>query len=122
VSLVTTTVHTALTNYPTESDNSRWNTTAYPCQAAATKTTAIQFNVSTLGYSNIVIRWDHRVSNTASKYFRLQYSTDGATFMDFTSPVTLISSNTFEPQTNSLAAISGVNNNFYFAFRIVSEF
>jgi hypothetical protein len=110
------------TNDPA-SDNTGWNTAGYPAPNASNKTAGVQFNVSTLGYSNIVIRWDHRVSNTASKYYRLQYSIDGTTFTDFSSPIALLSSgSTFEPQTNSLGTISGVNNNFNFAFRIVSEF
>src|SRR2546426_3722553 len=112
------------TNDPASStDDSAWNTSHYPGQGIGNKTAGVQFNVSTLGYSNIVIRWDQRVSDTASKYYRLQYSADGTTFTDFTSPVTLLSSGgTFEPETNSLAAILGVNNNANFAFRVVSEF
>src|SRR5438445_2231965 len=110
----------------TSTDDSGWNTAHYVGQGTSNKTAGVQFSVSTLGYSNIVVRWDHRVSSTASKYFRLKYSTDGANFTDYSGPIiaNVVSStgSYYEAQTNSLAAISGVNNNFNFAFRIVAEF
>jgi hypothetical protein len=115
------------TNDPaTSTDDSGWNTSHYPGQGTGNKTAGVQFNVSTLGYSNIVVRWDHKVSSSATKFCRLQYSTDGANFNDHSSHITanVVSStgSYYEAQTNSLAAISGVNNNYDFAFRIVSEF
>ena len=125
---VTATWATGSTNDPaTSADDSGWNTAHYPAQSAGNKTGGVQFNVSTLGYSNIVVRWDHRVSSSASKYYRFQYSTDGSTFVDQVPPVAAVvasasSESYYEAQTNNLAAVSGVNNNYYFAFRIVSEF
>src|SRR5439155_14678078 len=103
------------TNDPaTSTDDSGWNTAHYVGQGTSNKTAGVQFSVSTLGYSNIVVRWDHRVSSTASKYFRLKYSTDGANFTDYSGPIiaNVVSStgSYYEAQTNSLAAISGVNN------------
>src|SRR5882672_1087872 len=115
------------TNDPaTTTDDSGWNTAHYVGQGTSNKTAGVQFNASTLGYSNIVVRWDHRVSSTASKYCRLRYSTDGVNLADFSNPIiaNVISStgSYYEAQTNNLAAISAVNNNFNFAFRIVAEF
>src|SRR6266404_8561889 len=75
------------TNDPaTSTDDTGWNTTHYVGQGTGNKTAGVQFNVSTLGYSNVVIRLDLRVSSTASKY-RLQYSTDGANFADYSAPI-----------------------------------
>jgi hypothetical protein len=112
------------TNDPS-AGNQGWNTAHYPAQGTNNKTAGVQFNVSTLGYSGIVIRWDHRVSNSASKYCRLQYAADGSNFVDFEIPVAARevsgSSSYFEPQTNSLAALPWVEDNPNFAFRIVSE-
>jgi hypothetical protein len=82
----------------------------------------VQFNVSTVGRQNITIRWDQRASGTASKYLRLQFSTNGAAFTDFPTANPFSAATVFEPQTNSLAAFPGVNNNPNFAFRIVAEF
>jgi len=122
----TATFATGCTNDPADSGNTAWNTTHYPSQGTNNRTAGVQFNVSTLGYSEISIRWDQRVTSSASKYCRLQYSTDGVNFLDFLTPVVAqevsSSSSYFEPQTNSLAFDPGVNDNPNFTFRIVSEF
>jgi hypothetical protein len=115
------------TNDPApSSDNSGWNTTSYPAQATGNKSAGVQFIVSTLGYSNIVVRWDLKVSGSGSKYYRLQYASDGYTFFDFPSAVTNqnVSSTAsyYEAHTNSLADVADVNDNANFVFRIVSEF
>src|SRR2546426_8975348 len=89
-------------------------------RAPKKKPAGVHFNVSTAGYSNIVVRCDHRVTSTASKYYRLQYTTDGNTFLDYQTPITMIASSStasyYEAQTNSLASASGVDNNPNFAF------
>jgi hypothetical protein len=118
---------TGSTNDPASStDDSGWQTTDYPAKETGNKTGGVQFNVSTVGYSNIVVRWDQRVTSTASKYYRFQYSTDGFSFFDSATPIVMqaapSSSSYYEAQTNDLSSISGFNNNPNFAFRIVSEF
>jgi hypothetical protein len=104
------------------SPNNGWNTMNYPAQGTGNKSAGAQFNVSTLGFQNIVVRWDQRVSNTGSKYARLQYSTNGNNFLDYPTPTVINAATFFEPKTNSLTGIAGVNNNSNFAFRIVAEF
>lgn len=101
-------------------DNSGWNTTTYPAQGAGSKTRGVQFGVSTAGRQNLVISWSSQSSPTGSKYGRLQYTTNGTDFIDF--PTAFINGTSFTAKTNSLAGISGVNNNTNFAFRFVSEF
>src|SRR5215475_13400426 len=119
---------TGSTNDPASStDDSGWQTTGYPAQETGNKTGGVQFNVSTVGYSNIVVRWDQRVTSTASKYYRLQYSINGTTFFDFSTPIVMQAApgspaSYYEAQTNGLSSIAGANNNPNFAFRIVSEF
>jgi hypothetical protein len=124
---ITASFSTGSTNDPASgTDDSGWQTTDYPVQGNGNKTAGVQFDVNTAGYSNIVVRWDHRVTSTASKYYRLRYTTDGNTFIDYPSPITMTaapsSTSYYETQTNSFAATSGANNNPNFAFRIVSEF
>jgi hypothetical protein len=82
----------------------------------------VQFNVSTVGKQNIVVTWDERVSNTGSKYVRLQYTTNGTTFTDFPTATAINAATLFESKTNNLSGFVGVNNNPNFAFRIVAEF
>lgn len=102
-------------------DNSGWNTASYPTQGTANKTAGVRFNVSTVGQENIIVAWDQRVSATASKYVRLQYSTNGITFIDFPSSTAMSAVTTFESKTNSLAGFAGVSDNPSFAIRIVTE-
>ncbi len=104
-------------------DNSGWSTTTYPARGAANKTAGALFRVSTAGFENIVIGWAHRLSTTASKYVRFQYSIDGTNFID--GPVidmTLVPVNTFAFQSVNLGAIAAVDNNPNFAFRMMAEF
>ena len=101
-------------------DNSGWNTTSYPTQGTGNKTRGAQFSVSTVGKQNIVVTWSSQSSGTGSKYGRLQFSTNGIDFVDFTSA--FINGTSFTAKTNSLAAIANVNNNENFAIRLVSEF
>lgn len=116
------------TNDPASStDDSGWEITDYPAKETSNKTAGVQFNASTVGYSNIVVRWDQRVSSTASKYHRLQYSTNGTTFYDYSSPVIMQAAPSspqsyYEAQTNSFVTLAWIANNPNFAFRIVSEF
>jgi hypothetical protein len=103
------------------SDDSAWKTGNYPAQGFGNKTGGVQFNVSTAGYSNIVVRWDQMISSTASKYYRFQYATNGVSFYDYPTPIIMSNFSVWQPQTNSLAAVPNANNNPNFAFRIVSE-
>src|ERR1043166_5508975 len=103
---------------PTQPGTS-WSTATYPAQGTANKTAGVKFAVNTTGYTNIAVSWDTQDSNTGSKYTRLQYTTDGATFIDYA-----VNTNTtsFTTKTNSFAGITGVENNPNFAIRIVAEF
>jgi endonuclease/exonuclease/phosphatase family metal-dependent hydrolase len=118
----TATFATGSAGDPASSDNSAWNTSSYPAATANNKTAGVQFNVSTVGKQNIVVTWDERVSNTGSKYVRLQYTTNGITFFDFPTATAINAATVFESKTNNLSAFVGVNNNPNFAFRIVAEF
>jgi len=103
-------------------DNSGWNTTTYPAVNANNKTAGAKFAVSTFGRQNVVVYWSERASNTGSKYSRLQYTTNGADFIDFPTPIILTNATNFEIRTNNLTPIPAVNNNANFAVRIVAEF
>jgi hypothetical protein len=101
--------------------NSGWNSSSYPPQGTSNKTAGVQFQVSTLGYQDILLAWEQKHSDTASKYTRLQYTTDGSNFIDgdlFTMPST---NNSWVFYVSDLSSRAGVNNNPNFAFRIVSE-
>ena len=101
--------------------NSGWEVQDGPPQGTLNKQLGFQYNVSTVGYDSIVITWEERHSATASKYMRVQYSTDGgATFQD--GPVITFNEVAYEFCLASLSGKPGVVNNPNFAFRIVAEF
>ncbi len=98
-----------------------WNTTTYPTQGTSNKTRGVQFQVSTLGFENITLTFDHRHSNTAARTVVVQYSTDGVTFNDaFTYDTT--AGDTFFARSVDLSAITAVDNQATVYFRILSDF
>lgn len=111
------------TDPDTSNNDSAYNTTAYPAQGAGNQLAGVQFSVSTAGFKDIVLSWDQRHSNTVSKYFRLQYTTDGSTFVDSTLFEGNLGGDTwYNGRTVDLTGLPGVDNNAAFAFRIVAEF
>ncbi|HWI56601.1 MAG TPA: immunoglobulin domain-containing protein, partial [Bacillota bacterium] len=102
-------------------DNSAWELTDFPAQGTSNKLAGAQFAVSTLNYQHLIIGWQMHVTKGASKFYRFQYTTDGANFLDgelITVPVY----NQFFYQAIDLSGIPEVNNNPNFGFRIVAEF
>lgn len=60
-----------------------WSTTNYPAQGINTGTAGVQFNVSTVGYRDIIINWENRNSNSAANRLRLTYTINGTDWIDF---------------------------------------
>lgn len=104
----------------TNSVNNAWNTTSYPAAGGANKSAGAQFTVSSAGYENIRFVWDQKNSNTGSKYVRLQYTTNGTTWID--ANVNTMSNTSFVTVSNNLSVAAGVRNNANLAFRVVSEY
>ena len=102
--------------------NFSWGTANYPA-STSNKLNGVQFNVSTVGAKNITVTYDSRVSATASDYERLQYTTDGATWIDYPSSSTFGGvGTTYLPYSYSLVGFPGVANNPNFGIRVVTEF
>ncbi|HEY1718696.1 MAG TPA: immunoglobulin domain-containing protein [Verrucomicrobiae bacterium] len=102
---------------------SAWGTQNYPAQGTLNTNAGVQFNVSTVGAKDIVVSYDVRGSATASEYQRLQFTTNGTTWIDYPASSTLNGSTTFQgPRVQSLAGFPGVANNPNFGIRIVAEF
>ncbi len=100
--------------------NFGWEVQDGPPQGTLNKQLGFQYNVSTAGYNNLHLTWSERHSATASKYMRVQYSTDGTNFSD--GPVITFGEVLYEFCTADLSHYPGINNNPNFAFRIVAEF
>ncbi|HEX3623911.1 MAG TPA: hypothetical protein VH280_00645 [Verrucomicrobiae bacterium] len=102
-----------------------WGTSQYPTNGnpALNKSAGVQFNVSTLGAKNVKLSYESRFSGTASKYERLQYTTNGTDWIDYPAssswPSTTI---TYYPFSYDLSGFPGVANNPDFGVRIVTEY
>lgn len=112
---------------PNVGDDSAWNLSTWAPQGTESGQRGAQFAVSTLGYFNVVVSWDQRHSNTVSRYFQFQYSTDGNTFSSTglagDGIFMATSGDTwFNNRTVDLTGITGVDNNANFAFRVVAVF
>jgi hypothetical protein len=116
---------------PVTVDDTGWNTSGYPGTNAGSLTEGVQFNVNTVGFSDIILTLDLRLSNTASRFWGLQVSTDGTNFTnvavsDPRSTAGLWRTDNGEAWFNTLTAnltgVAGVNNNPNFAVRILSSF
>lgn len=79
----------------------------------------LTFNVSTLGFSNIVVSFATQGTSTGFNSNQFQYSLDGINFIDFGPPYVPATAFGAVPLVFSLAAITGLNNNPNAAFRIV---
>ena len=107
-----------------------WGLTGFPAQSSGSGTEGVSFSVATTGftasdYTGLLIKFDHRVSNTASRWYRLDYTIDGTNWT-LGAPSLLGTSGssagdvwgTYESAINS----ADVLNNSSFGFRITSVF
>ena len=79
----------------------------------------ITFNVSTLGFSNIIVSFATQGTSTGFNSNQFQYSLDGISFVNFSAPFTPATAFGSVPLVFSLAGIAGLNDNPNAAFRIV---
>ena len=79
----------------------------------------VTFNVSTLGFSNIVVSFATQGTSTGFNSNQFQYSLDGLNFVDFGPPYVPLSAFGTVPVVFTLSSILGLNNNPTAAFRIV---
>jgi len=79
----------------------------------------ITFNVSTVGFSNIVVSFATQGTSTGFNSNQFQYSFDGINFIDFGPPYVPLTAFGSVPLVFSLASIAGLNNNPDATFRIV---
>ena len=104
-----------------------------------TETNGVQYNASTVGYSNITFTWDQRMSNTAPNTVRLQYTTNGVAWTNFSmttlntticSGSSITTNGCFKTDIGdeyrrisvNLSAISALNNNANFGIRLLAAF
>ncbi|HEX6649800.1 MAG TPA: PEP-CTERM sorting domain-containing protein [Pyrinomonadaceae bacterium] len=79
----------------------------------------VTFNVSTLGFANIIVSFATQGTSTGFNNNQFQYSLDGITFVDFGPPYIPATAFGSVPLVFSLVSIIGLNNNPDAAFRIL---
>jgi len=79
----------------------------------------LTFNVSTLGFANIVVSFATQGTSTGFNNNQLQYSLDGVTFVNFGPPYVPATAFGSVPLVFTLSSIAGLNDNANAAFRIV---
>ena len=109
------------------SPNNAWGTSTYPNQGTSNKQAGVQFKVSTAGFKDISVSFDQRITATGSRYTRLQYTTNGTSYIDFPlssdiNPNNLTNNANYQSRSFNLAGFPGARNNPDFAVRMVSEF
>lgn len=135
LALVGGTTATFVTGSPldTATTNRGYNTTNYPAQGTGNLTAGIVFNTPTTGYINVTVQFDVRWSNTASRFLRFQYTTDGVNWINGDQLVApggdswYSSQSITNPNGNfryyaSFIGNTAVDNNPNFAFRVLTEF
>ncbi|MCA9063920.1 MAG: hypothetical protein KDA96_12700 [Planctomycetaceae bacterium] len=108
---------------PAATDNSGWQTNSYPAQSTGSRTHGLQFLVDTTGFESIQLTWDQRNSNTASRYWAVDYSVNGTDWITLPGNFALTSGGAwFNGNLADLSSISAVNDNAAFGVRILSVF
>ena len=107
-------------------DNSGYGLTTFPASGVGNKTAGYQFAVSTAGYQNIQINFDLRHSNTGSRFFTVQYTTNvtvgSPTWVDFATDSTTAGDLWTNNRTYNFTSVTALNNDSHAAFRIVASF
>ena len=120
------------------SGNSGFGWQHFPFDPGATnEVNGVRFNVGTTGYTNIIVSWDQRFSNAAPNTVRLQYTTNGSSWTNFTmngSNTTICAGSInangcFETNTGNayrrvrvdLSSITVANNNANFGIRLLAS-
>jgi hypothetical protein len=105
-----------------------WFTANYPAQGTFSGQAGVEFRTSTVGRQNIIVTFDVNSSAPASRWFQVQYSTDGgANYSNFGGPIDRFQSSGSAGSPvnwNSLnfGGVAGAANNPDFRVRIVSVF
>lgn len=111
----------------TSPPNYAWQTRGYAQQGEDNGEWGVQFAVDTTGFSEIVVKFDTRHSNTSSKWVRFDYTADGSNWILGTAGAGSVfeadaGDTWFNVRTVDLSSIAAVDNNSNFAFRMVAIF
>lgn len=101
-------------------DNSSWRLASFPPQYVGPRTSGAQFVMDASLGQNLHMTWFQRNSDSASRYWRLQTSTNGIDFVDHS--VIVSTPNIWQAFSADFSLVPGANHNPSFAVRLVSDF
>jgi hypothetical protein len=107
---------------PAATDNSALVLVGFPNQSSNNKKAGIQFAVDTAGYDNITLSFDSDSASMASRYLRLEISTDGGSTFSDSAQFSTTTANTWFTRTVNLSSFAGVSNDPLVVFRLVTQF
>lgn len=109
------------------------------------ESSGVEFKSSTVGFENIQFTWDQRFSNASTRTIRVQYTTDGTTWINFTltssnfisgcsnrsaidngkidvgNPITINAGDAWSRRTVDFSSISAANDNPNFGVRLLAS-
>lgn len=98
-----------------------YSISGFPAAGTASGTAGYQVTSSTVGYSGITVKFENRASNTASKWIRYEYTTNGTVWNVLSNNGGALI-NGFPSSLVSLTLPATCDNNANFSFRMVSIF
>ncbi|MBU0604372.1 MAG: PEP-CTERM sorting domain-containing protein [Gammaproteobacteria bacterium] len=101
--------------------NVAFQTTGYPAQGTADRSAGVRFDVSTVGYQDLIVSFDLRNSNTSSRSVAFQYTLDGSSFHEL-GTVAATAGDQWNSRSFDLSGVAGAGNNANFGFRVVTAF
>ncbi|PWA05832.1 T9SS type A sorting domain-containing protein [Flavobacterium psychrotolerans] len=111
--------------------NFAWQTIGYAPSGTDNKLRGVQFNVSTVGQTGIIFKFEQRLSNSSNNTYAVQYTTDRTAgtpiwvdkqIFTFTPAATGTGDTWYNGRIVDASAITALDNNPNVAFRIVSAF
>ena len=111
--------------------NFGWQTAGYAPAGTDNKIRGVQYNVSSVGQAGIVLKFEQRLSNSASNTYAVFYTADRtaaspvwveAQTFTFTPAATGTGDTWYNGRTVDVSAITALDNNPNVAFKIVSAF
>ncbi|MCF8202175.1 MAG: hypothetical protein K9J18_03720, partial [Crocinitomicaceae bacterium] len=110
--------------YPTSSYDKCLQLSNFANQSSSIGTRGIQMSVNTTGYTSVVLNFMQRASNQASRWARIDYSTDGSTWNTgfWINAGSLSPDGQWQSYCVNFGTVSAAENNPNFKVRIVSIF
>lgn len=108
---------------PAAADDSGLSLSGWAAQGTGSGSRGLEIRVPTVGYEQVVLHWDQRLSNTGSRFAEFQITTDGLTYSTVATREHTAGGNVWvNGLTLDLAGVPGVADNPDFGIRMVSVF